>query len=150
MVVNSFELIKAILSSYPVLIAPDFEKPFSLVVDASDVAVGSMLSQKDVQGIEHPVAYFSKKLDEHQRRYSTIDKEAFALLLALKHFEVYVGSGLHTLQVYTDHNPLVFVGKFCNNNRRLTGWHLCLQEYDLEMNHVGEKDNVVADALSRI
>ena len=147
---NSFELIKAILSSYPVLIAPDFEKPFSLFVDASDVAVGSMLSQKDVQGIEHPVAYFSKKLDKHQRRYSTIEKEALALLLALKHFEVYVGSGLHTLQVYTDHNPLVFVGKFRNNNRRLTGWHLCLQEYDLEMNHIRGKDNVVADALSRI
>ena len=147
---NSFEFIKAILSSYPVLIAPVFEKPFSLFVDASDVAVGSMLSQKDVQGIEHPVAYFSKKLDKHQRRYSTIEKEALALLLALKHFEVYVGSGLHTLQIYTDHNPLVFVGKFRNNNRRLTGWHLCLQEYDLEMNHIRGKDNVVADALSRI
>ena len=78
-------MIKAILSSYPVLIAPEFEELFSLFVDTIDVAVGSMLSQKDVQGIEHPVAYFSKKLDKHQRRYSTIEKEALTLLQALKH-----------------------------------------------------------------
>ena len=71
-----------------------------------------MLSQKDSNGFDHPVAYYSKKLDKHQRQYSTIEKEALALLLALKHFEVYVGSGLHTLQVFTDHNPLTFVFVF--------------------------------------
>ena len=67
--------------------------------------------------MDNPVAYFSKKLDKYQRPYSTIEKEALALLLSLKHFDVYVGSSVHTVQVFTDHNPLVFVSKFRNTNR---------------------------------
>ena len=64
---KSFEIVKAILSSHPVLMSPDVDRAFSLYVDASDVAVGAVLSQKDLQGVDHPVAYFSKKLDKHQR-----------------------------------------------------------------------------------
>ena len=145
---KSFEIVKAILSSHPVVMSPDVDRAFSLY--ASDEAVGAVLSQKDLQGVDHPVAYFSKKLDNHQRRYSTIVKEALALLLSLKHFYVYVGSNVHTVQVFTDHNPLVFVSKFRNTNRQLTGWYLCLQEYKLEIFHIRGTDNVVADALSRV
>ena len=79
--------------------SPDVDHAFYLYVDARDVAGGAVLSQKDLQGVDHPVAYFSKKLDKHQRRYSTIEKEALALLLSLKHFDVYVGSSVHTVQV---------------------------------------------------
>ena len=54
--------IKALLSSSPVLVAPDFDKGFSLFVDASDIGVGAVLMQIGVDGIYHPVGYFSKKL----------------------------------------------------------------------------------------
>ena len=146
----AFEKLKAILTHSPVLVAPDFDQPFALTVDASDLAVGAVLTQKDSDGIDHPVGYFSKKLNVHQRRYSTIAKEALALLLSLKHFEVYISSGLYPLHVYSDHNPLTFVTKMRNTNRRLVGWYLCLQEYDLVMHHIPGKENVVADVLSRI
>jgi hypothetical protein len=72
---QAMENIKAILTNSPVLLAPNFDKPFKLAVDASDVGVGSVLFQEDAQGIDHPVSFFSKKLNKHQRNYSTIEKE---------------------------------------------------------------------------
>ena len=58
--------------------APDFHKPFLLMVDASDNGAGAVLMQQDEKGIEHPVSYFSQKYDVHQKKYSTIEKEALA------------------------------------------------------------------------
>lgn len=57
----------------------------------------------------HPVSYFSKKLNRYEKNYATVEKEALSLLLAVKHYGVYVSSSPFPVQVYTDHNPLVFV-----------------------------------------
>ena len=123
--------------------------PFQLSIDASDVGVWAILEQKDSSG-GHPVAYFSKKLNEHQRRYSTIEKETLALILALNHFDVFVSSNVGNLIVYSDHNPLKFLHKFRNKNQRLTRWSLLLQEYNLEIRHIKGKDNIIPDVLSRV
>ncbi|KAL5011240.1 hypothetical protein ScPMuIL_011677, partial [Solemya velum] len=72
---SAFEKLKAILSNSPVLTAPDFNKQFKLFVDASDIGVGAVLMQEDSEQIDHPICYFSKKFDKHQRNYSTIEKE---------------------------------------------------------------------------
>jgi len=138
------------LSSKPVLQAPDFYKQFSLMVDASHLGAGAALIQADDKGIEHPVSYFSSKFNQHQVNYSTIEKEALALLLALQHFDVYLNTTLHPVIVYTDHNPLVFVNKVKNSNQRLLRWSILYQQYDLEIHHIRGKDNVIADALSRV
>ena len=145
----AFEKIKAVLLMAPVLRAPDFSKLFKLFVDASDIGVGGVLLQEDKDGIDHPVCYFSRKLDSHQRNYSTCEKETLALLLSLQHFDIYLRPTVAPVQVYTDHNPLVFISKMKNHNQRLLRWSLALQEYDLEIRHVKGRDNVIADALSR-
>lgn len=85
---HAFESVKALLCSAPVLAAPDFALPFKLEVDASAVVAGAVLLQEDKNSIEHPVCYFSRKFNKHQCNYSTIEKEALALLLALQYFEV--------------------------------------------------------------
>ncbi len=103
----------------------------------------------DSQGIEKPVAYYSKKLNRHQQRYSTIEKEGLALVLAIQHFEFYVAGSQKELLVYTDHNPLVFIEKFKGNNQRLFRWSLVLQPYNLVIQHLPGKLNVIADTLSR-
>ena len=118
------------------------------MVDASDVGVGSVLLQ-EFDGCLHPIAYFSRKLNESQTKYSTIEKETLALILSLQHFEIYVTSSSSPLKVYTDHNPLKFIKNFHNKNRRLSNWSLILQEYNVEIAHIKGKDNVIADALSR-
>jgi len=109
----AFDNLKVLLSSYPVLVAPDFSLPFKLAVDASDFGVGAVLLQGDAMGLEQPVCDFSRKLNIHQKHYSTIEKEALALILALKHFDVYV-SFCVPLVVYTDHNPLIFLHSMIN------------------------------------
>ena len=129
-----------------VLCAPDFDKEFKLAVDASDAGAGAVLLQESDDKI---VAYFSKKFNKHQRNYSTIEKEALALVLAIQHFVVYVSSWRKPLQVFTDHNPLTFIEKMKDKNRRILNCSLLLQEHNLCINHIKRCDNVIADALSR-
>ena len=145
----SFDGIKAMLMSSPVLAAPNFAIPFKLAIDASDLGMGAVLIQENSEGVDHPVCYYSKKFNVHQQRYSTIEKEALALLRALDHFEVYVGGYSHSTVVYTDHNPLTFVTKMKNKNQRLLNWCLTLQKYNIKIEHIKGRDNVIADALSR-
>ena len=76
----AFESAKALLCSAPVLAAPNFDKPFKLEVDASIVGVGAVLLQED--GVDRPVSFFSRKVNSCQSRYSTIEQETLALLLA--------------------------------------------------------------------
>ena len=142
-----FNNLKAILANNPVLMAPNLDKPFKIAIDASDVGVGAVLLQNDETGIERPVGYFSKKLNTHQKRYSTIEKESLSLVLAVQHFDVYVTQG--DVTIYTDHNPLVFLEKFKTKNQRLFRWSLILQPYSLKIQHIVGKKNILADALSR-
>ena len=135
--------------SSPVLIAPNYDKPFKLAVDASDMGIGSVLLQEGDEGIDHPVCYFSKKFNKHQVNYSTVEKETLALLLSLQNFDVYLGTTPFPIKVMTDHNPLTFVHKMKNHNKRLLRWSLIFQEYNLEITHIRGKDNIFADALSR-
>jgi len=58
---------------------------------------------------EHPVCYYSTKFDDHQRKYSTIDKKTLPVLLSLKHFDAYLNCTVAPVKVYTDHNPLFFI-----------------------------------------
>lgn len=112
----AFEQTKRLLVNAPILAAPRCDQPFKLAVDASDTGVGAVLLQEGTDGVEHPVSYFSWKLDVHQKWYSTIEKEALALVMALEHFEVYVGSSVTPVIVFTDHNLLVFLHRMRNKN----------------------------------
>ena len=147
---EAFDRVKAILLSAPVLAAPNFDKQFKLCVDASDVGAGAVLQQEDDQGIDHPISYYSHKFEEHQRKYSTIEKETLALVLALKHFDVYLNTTVEPVMVYTDHNPIVFINKMRDKNQRLLRWSLTLQQYNIQISHIKGKENIIADALSRV
>ena len=139
---QAFEGIKSLLLTAPVLKAPDFDKPFKLQVDVSDVGVGAVLLQESPQRIDHPVSYYSQKFNRQQANYSTSEKETLALLFSLQHFEVYLSAAVTPVEVYTDHNPLAFIHKMKNKNQRLLRWSLALQEYDLTIRHIKGKDNV--------
>ena len=145
---SAFCRVKSMLSNSPVLCTPDFSQGFTLTVDASDVGAGAVLQQM-VNGVLHPVAYYSKKFTRCQRSYSTVEKEALSLVLALEHFEVYVSASPQSITVYTDHNPLVFINRMKGKNQRVLRWSLILQEFCLEIHHIRGSENVVADALSR-
>ena len=138
--------LKSRLASPPILRPSDFTLPFALAVDASDVAVGANLFQV-VDNVEHPVCYYSKRLNIHQQRYSTIEKEALALLLAIRNFSVYFST--HPVTLYTDHSPLQFLKNMANYNQKLLRWSLELQQFNLHIVHRPGKKNLIPDALSR-
>ncbi|XP_065149952.1 uncharacterized protein [Paramisgurnus dabryanus] len=146
---QAFEAAKSLLCSAPVLAAPNFSQSFYLEVDASATGAGAVLMQKGDEDMCKPVCYFSAKFKKHQLNYSTIEKETLAMLLALQHFEVYVGSSFLPITVYTDHNPLVFLARMYNSNQRLMRWALLAQGYNLHIKHKRGVDNILADALSR-
>ena len=145
----AFDRVKLLLQKSPVLKSPDYEKPFKLIIDSSDVGTGSVLAQEASDGLDHPVSYFSKKFLKYQKNYSVVEKETLGLVLALEHFDVYLGSTPFKIKVYTDHNPLTFLKTMKNKIQRLVRWSLALQEYNLEIQHFPGSENVVADALSR-
>lgn len=147
---TAFNQLKTVLCHAPVLQAPNFNRPFKLLCDASKVGAGAVLMQEDECGYNHPVCYFSRKFTPAQMNYSTIEQELLSLILALQHFHVYVGPSGSTVQVFTDHHPLKYLSKFRDKNSRLTRWSLYLQEYNLKVNHIRGKSNVIADCLSRI
>ncbi len=133
-----------------VLAAPRFDQWFNLAVDASDTGLGAVLLQEGSDGVEHPISYFSKKLYCHQKWYSTTDKEALVLVMAPEHFEVYVGLSSAPVVVYMDHNPLIFLRRMRNKKRCLMSWSLQLQAFNVEFRCIRGRDNVLADALSRL
>jgi transposase InsO family protein len=145
---DAFVKLKRLLTSQPVLAVPNFEKPFRLETDASGLGMGAVLLQPNEQGEFCPVAFFSKKFDKYQSNYSTIEKEALALISSLKYFAHYVKNG-DVVDVFTDHNPLTFIHKMRNDNQRLLRWSLQLQEYHIRIKHIRGVDNAIADCLSR-
>lgn len=116
---QAFDSVKSLLCVSPVLAAPCFDKPFTLQVDASQVEAGAVLLQDDDQGVVRPVSFFSRKFNCHHSHYSVIAKEALALIWALQHFEVDVGSV--PLVVYTDHNLLTLF-EIPSVSQSETGW----------------------------
>lgn len=71
---HAFESLKALLMHAPVLSAPMYDRAFKVAIDASDAGAGAVLLQDGHDGVEHPVCYFSKKFQKHQKSYSTIQK----------------------------------------------------------------------------
>ena len=124
----------------------DPKKPFSIFVDASGYAVGACLSQPD-EGRERPVAFSSTKLTETQQRWSTIEKEAYSALWALKKFKHWIFG--RTVTLYSDHNPLSFLTESTPKSAKLMRWALALQEFEVTFRYKSGVTNVAADCLSR-
>lgn len=144
---KAFNDLKKALSTPPVLIFPNFNETFIVTTDASDFAVGAVISQGNIP-YDKPIHYFSRTLSETQTRYSTIEKELLAIVWAIENFRHYLYG--RQFLIVTDHKPLTFLLSSKNINNRLHRWKLILMEYNFEIVHKEGALNVVADALSRI
>ena len=144
---HAFNELKDCLCQQPVLRSPDFEKDVILQTDASDRGVGAVLSQKDDQGNDFPIAYYSRKFLPREERYSTVEKECLAIKLGVQAFRVYLLG--RNFIVQTDHQALVWLDRLKDNNARLTRWSLALQPYSFQIIHRPGKANGNADMLSR-
>lgn len=144
---NCFEKCKTLLTNDPILQYPDFEKEFLLTTDASNLAIGAVLSQGPV-GSDKPISYASRTLNSSEINYSTIEKELLAIVWATKYFRPYLFG--RKFKILTDHKPLQWVMNLKEPNSRLTRWRLKLSEYDFTVVYKQGKTNTNADALSRV
>ena len=127
------------------LVYPDASSSLFLTTDASDVAVGAVLSQGDSHS---PLAFFSRKLSPAERKYSAFDRELLALYISVKHFRPAVEGRVFT--IFTDHKPLCgAVSSSTERSPRQTRHLSFIAEYTTDIRHVSGNSNVVADALSR-
>ena len=145
---NVFTALQDALTSAPVLVLPDYDKPFILITDASDYATGSILEQDDTLGQSHPMAFYSKSLQPAERNYEIHDKELLAIVHTLKHFHHYLQGSAHQTKIFSDHANL----KYFTMKQTLTHcqacWSLFLGTFDYIIIPKPGKINK-ADALSR-
>ena len=144
---KAFVQLKQLIGSNPVLMVADPTKPYVLQTDASNFGLGAVLSQTGDDGLEHPVAYASRKLQPRETKYSTIEKECLAIVWSLKLFHVYLYGQAFSIE--TDHQPLSWLQKMKDSNARLTRWSLLIQPYRFELKYRKGVDNKNADGLSR-
>lgn len=144
--IHAFETMKTLMTTHPILKYPDFTKEFKLNTDASNFAIGAVLLQDN-----HPIAYASRTLNDHEIRYNTTEKELLAVVWAIKYFRPYIYG--KEFELKTDHQALKwlhtkYLGK--DLNPRLQRWILSLGEYNFKIEYLKGKENYIADFLSRI
>ncbi|XP_070057101.1 uncharacterized protein [Nicotiana tomentosiformis] len=142
-----FEELKTRLVTEPIIVAPNWEKPFELMCDANDYAIGAVLGQcKDK--MMHPIYYASRTLGSAHLNYTIMEKEILAVVFAFDKFRSYlIGS---KVIVYTDHVTIRYLIAKKESNPRLIRWVLLLQEFNLEIHDRKGTNNQVADHLSRL
>jgi len=142
---DCFDALKLALSHAPVLKMPDFQQPFEVIVDASNVAVGAVLVQEG-----QPVAYESKKLDTTQQKWTTTERELFAAVNALRVWRCYLQHPVKTFTLWTDHNPNTFFSTGAKPlSARQARWQEDIAQFNFVWKYKRGADNI-ADALSRL
>lgn len=102
---DSFETLKSLLTRAPILQYSDFSKVFNLTCDASNYAIGCVLSQGPI-GNDLPIAYASRTLNKAEINYNTIEKELASIVWGIKVFRPYLFG--QQFNVVTDHQALVW------------------------------------------
>ncbi|KAF1331237.1 reverse transcriptase, partial [Globisporangium splendens] len=145
---TAFEEVKRSLREAPVLALPNHDKPFHVVCDASDYAIGCALMQHDDGGHERVVSYQSRQLRSAERNYPVHDKEPLAMKYSLIKFRVYL-LGKERFAIYTDHASLRTAVKTPHLSQRMARWFSFFAEYNFVVHYKPGKTNILADALSR-
>jgi transposase InsO family protein len=145
---TAFLELKRSVATATTLALYDPSRPLELQTDASSLAIGAVLQQRDEKGNPKPLAFASRALNPAESRYMTQEIECLAVIFGLQKFRVYLLGNHFTL--YTDHQALISVRSKPSPSARITRWSLAMQEYDFEVKHIAGAQLLVPDALSRL
>jgi len=141
---QSFLEIKKAIMKATMLIFPDYTKPFEIYTDASQHQIGSVIMQRrEASQPCHPIAYFSRKMNPAQQRYTVTEQELLSIVETLRTYRTMLFG--YPLIIFTDYKNLIFA-KFSSD--RVICWHLYAEEFAPEFRYLPGAQNVVADALS--
>ena len=146
---KNFQILKDKLSKEPMTYLPDFSKPFIVTCDASEIGMGAVLAQ-EIDGKRQVIEFLSKTFNPVEKRYSTIEREASAIMFALEKWQHYL-KGIEFI-VESDHKPLKWLLSMSNCEGKLGRMARYLQgEYMIKgIEYVKGEENLLADTLSRI
>jgi RNase H-like domain found in reverse transcriptase len=136
----AFNMAKKIIAREVMLAYPDFNKPFEIHTDASHYQLGAVISHEG-----KPIAFYSRKLNPAQTRYTANERELLGIVETLKKYRnVLLGQ---QIEVFTDHKNLVYK---IFNTERVMRWWLIIEEFGPKLTYIKGARNIVADALSRM
>jgi transposase InsO family protein len=145
--IAAFEKLRSCLISPPILAYPDFSKEFQIYTDASNYGIGAVLSQIQ-DGKEVVIAYASKHLDPAEMKYSTIEREALAVIKGIERFRYYLLD--EPFVIISDHRPLQWLNAHKDENSRLGRWAILLAGVKYTIKYRPGRVHENADCLSRI
>lgn len=148
MEISAFNHAKEELARATNLVHPQPDAPLCLFVDASDYGVGGVV-QQFTNNSWQPLAFFSKRLQPAEMKYSTFGRELLAAYLGVKHFRHLLEG--HNFVIFTDHKPLTYAlrSKPDRHSPREIRHLDFISQFTSDIRHVNGKDNIPADALSR-
>ena len=151
--INAFRKSKELLTKSSALVHFDPKLPLVVVADSSSYGIGGVLCHL-IDEVERPICFVSRTLSTAERNYSQLEKEALAMVFALRKFHYYLW-GQANFTVITDHKPLL--GLFSSTKAippmasgRIQRWALLLQNYKFTLRHRSGALLGTADALSRL
>ncbi|GKB37689.1 splicing factor 3B subunit 1, partial [Tanacetum coccineum] len=139
---KAFDILKAKVTEAPVLALPNFAEVFQVECDASGVGISGVLSQN-----QWPIAFFSEKLNDARRKYSTYDKEFYVIVRSLDTWRHCLLS--NEFVMFSDHEALKFINGQHKLKPRHAKWVEFIQAFSFVIRHKAGSNNQVADALSR-
>ena len=147
---KAFDDLKSCLISAPILTYLDLSKELLVQTDASLSGIGCCLLQS-IDGINHPVCYYSRSLKSHERNYSVGALEALAMVFAAKKLRHFVYDNANVV-VQTDHRSLQYIRTYKGSNSTVARWWLKLDDAfsKARIEYIRGSDNVIADSLSRL
>jgi hypothetical protein len=146
---QAFEILKMAFISVPILTHPNFQKPFFLESNASDFALGAVLSQHGEIGRLHPVAFYLRKFMAAEINYEIHDKELLAIVDSFQVWRHFLEGAQHPITVHTDHKNLEYFMFAKVLNRRQACWSISLSRFNFIITYRSGSQQVRSDALSR-
>ena len=124
---DRFEQLKAAIIANPVVRLPDVNRPFIVETDASQIAIGAVLKQRDDDGHEYVVSYYSRALSKSERNYPTYEREYYAVVRACEHFRVFLLA--REFELRTDNSALTYMNSsVLERSSRVNKWAMRIQE----------------------
>ena len=148
---RAFQQLKERFTTAPILTVPDPRRQFVVEVDASNVGIGAILSQKSAKDNKlHPCAFFSRKLTPAEKNYDIGNKELLAVKVALEEWRHWLEGAEQPFLVWTDHKNLEYLRNAKRLNSRQARWSLFFNRFNFSLSYRPGSQNTKPDALSRL